>query len=471
MNEQFREPTTVFNTPLADALINLSRVVSSSFHTLPISGGMSLEQSPLKNKYEEVFGAQLLRSEMTVTGSHFDSFFFGDKVICEAESMAATLYGADGTLFVTSGTTVSNQIAIDALYERNMHVLLDKNCHQSMHFALHRHGATVDYLQSSWICEKSDKNIWSLNNLLALLLKAQHAGAPYGLIILNAHSYDGVVYDVPQVIAYLLQNGVTTRAFLIDEAWGSANYFLKDLKSLTAMQSRNLLTKYPDLKIIATHSAHKSLSCLRQASMIHYCGDENLGRQLKLSRFRLHTTSPSYPILASLDLARAQMQGEGEKLLMRASALAFHFCHEIKNTLGTSGILINETIATADPFVYVHTDPTKISINVEELGISAGDVKERLFLRHGIYVNRITETSLLFNFHIGITMRATENLLAALGEMSHTPKLWPNLSCSENFIIPYPPGVPLVVPGDAITPAIQKHIREIQRSGVHVFYA
>jgi arginine/lysine/ornithine decarboxylase len=268
MNEQFREPTAAFKTPLADALFNLSRNVTSSFHALPIYGGMSLEQSSLKNKYEEVFGAQLLNLEMTITGPHFDSFFFGDKVICEAESMAATLYGADGTLFVTAGTTVSNQIAIDALYEQNMPVLLDKSCHQSMHFALHRYGAKVDYLQSIVTCEKSDKNIWSLNNLLALVLNAQHAGMPYELIILNAHSYDGVVYDVPQVIAYLLQSGVTTRAFLIDEAWGAANYFQKDLKPLTAMHARALLTQYPDLKIVATHSAHKSW--LRKPTTLHH---------------------------------------------------------------------------------------------------------------------------------------------------------------------------------------------------------
>ena len=460
-----------YETPLADAVINLSHELSNSFHALPITGGSSLEGSLLKNKYDEIFGMQMLRSEMTITGTYFDSFFFGNKVISEAENLAAKLYGADGTLFVTTGTTVSNQIAIDALCERNMRVLLDKSCHQSMHFALRQHGAVVDHLLPIWRCEKSGKNIWSLNDLLTLILNAQHAGAPYELIVLNAHSYDGMVYDLPQIIAYLLQNGAATRTFLIDEAWGAANYFQKDLKSLTAMRARFLFKDHPQLKIVATQSAHKSLSCLRQASMIHYCGDTELGARLKLSRFKFHTTSPSYPILASLDLARAQMQEEGEALLIRASTLSTYFCQEIKNLWHMTDNLINETMPPANPFVYAHNDPTKVSINVDELGISAYDVKDKLFLNHGIYVNRITDTSLLFNFHIGITAGATENLLRALQDIGLASEQWPSFTNSENFIISYPPGVPIIVPGDAITPEIQKYIRKMKRSGAHVFYA
>lgn len=471
---QAREPLTIRSsaaTPLADALTSISRSVSSSFHALPLSSGRSLHGSGFKKKYDEIFGDEYLKCDMTVTGQNFDSFFFGEAVIHESEKMTASLFGATGSLYVTAGTTMSNQIALDALYDKGMRVLLDKNCHQSMHFGLHRLRADVEYLHASWNCKHSEKSAWSLNQLLAISLEAQQAGRPFDLMILNAHSYDGVVYDIPGVIEYLLSHGVVTRTFLIDEAWGAANYFHSDLMKLTAMAAGRLLKDYPDLNIVATHSAHKSLSCLRQASMLHYCGDPDLGVRLKLSRFRLHTTSPSYPILASMDLARAQMQDEGTVLMARASELAAHLRREIKTTLRGSDITLNEATVEPVPIAYAHADPTKVSINVSGLGLSAAEVKETLFQKHGIYVNRITEASLLLNFHIGVDSHAVEELLKALHDLSKAPKPWQRMDCSEKFIIPYPPGVPLVVPGDAITPAIQKQIRDIQRSGAYVFYA
>ena len=458
-------------TPLADALSSLSRKVGSSFHTLPLSGGRSLNQSLFKARYEELFGKNCLDSEMTVSGSHFDSFFFGEKVIHEAEQLAAKLFGADGTLFVTTGTTVSNQIALDALHEQGMRTLMDKNCHQSLHFGLHGKNAEVEYLQPSWSCGQSHKKAWSLGDLLAMTLEAQASGRPYDLIILNAHSYDGVVYDIPCVIGYLLKQGVTTQSFLIDEAWGAANYFHQDLQPLTAMNVGSLVEAHPGLRVVATHSAHKSLSCLRQASMIHHRGPGELSERLKLSRFRLHTTSPSYPILASLDLARAQMQQEGEVLMARASELAARFREEVRDCLSNTGIGLNEASVASSPIPYAHADPTKVSINVSELGMSASEIRDILFSKHGIYVNRITEASLLFNFHIGIDASSVDQLLQALRDISAKTRQWPSLNCSEKFIIPYPPGVPLVVPGEPITEAIQKQIRDIQRAGVYVFYA
>jgi arginine/lysine/ornithine decarboxylase len=455
-------------TPLASALLNLSASKINSFHTLPLSRGRSIQFSGLRDKYAQLFGADYLRSDLTITGEHFDTFFFGKQVIHEAETLAARLFGADGTFFVTSGTTVSNQIALDALYEKGGRVLLDKTCHQSMHFGLHRNHATLDYLQPAWSCGLSDKNMWSPSDLLTMVLEAEREGRPYQLIVLNAHSYDGVVYDVPGLIEFLKENGASTVSFLIDEAWGAANYFQSDLKRLTAMGARRLTARWPDLRIVATQSAHKSMSSLRQASMIHYCGDHTLAARLKVSRFRLHTTSPSYPILASLDLARAQMAVEGTALMARATSLAENFRQEVRRLLGDDAV--NTDSFDHEAFQFSHADPTKVSVNTEALAISARDVKEMLFCKHGVYVNRITDSSMLFNFHIGIDADAAQALIVALEEIA-THRIAPQLSRSEGFIIPYPPGVPLVVPGQQITAAIQHQIKNIQRNGVQVFYA
>lgn len=98
-------------------------------------------------------------------------------------------------------------------------------------------------------------------------------------MILTAQSYEGIIYDIPQVLAHLLSAGVQARKFFIDEAWGSLNYFSEDTRQLTAMNIDSLLELYPDLEVICTHSAHKSLFCLRQASIIHCRGKKNWQRR------------------------------------------------------------------------------------------------------------------------------------------------------------------------------------------------
>jgi arginine/lysine/ornithine decarboxylase len=458
-----------FDTPLANALLSLSESNISSFHALPLSRGRSISASSLSNKYHRLLGENYLQSDLTVTGDHFDSFFFGKQSIHEAENLAASLFGADGTFFVTSGTTVCNQIALDALCKKNDRALFDKTSHQSLHFGLDRNNAKVDYLQPTWTCNASGKNMWTPADLLRMVLAAEKEGDPYKVIVLTAHSYDGVVYDIPGLIRYLLEHGATTMNFLIDEAWGAANYFQQDLKPLTALRAGLLRSQWPNLNIVVTHSTHKSMSSLRQASMIHYCGDCNLAARLKTSRFRVHTTSPSYPLLASLDLARAQMGLEGEDLMARATELAATFRKQIIELLGPDAV--NAGAYPADQFQYSHSDPTKVSINIDSLGISPSEFKEILFSEYDIYVNRITEGSVLFNFHIGIDDNAAQHLFGAIQAISAKQKTTPELARSEGFIIPYPPGVPLVVPGQQITTAIQRKIETIQRSGVHVFYA
>ncbi|OIQ89413.1 biodegradative arginine decarboxylase [mine drainage metagenome] len=459
-------------TPLADALIKLKSAESlTSFHALPLSRSMSITNCELADKYQELLGDTLLGTEMTLTGKYFDSFFFANGVIKEAEQLAANLFSADGTLFVTSGTTTSNQIAIHALHQDGGRVLLDRQCHQSMHFTLHSLRAKVDYLIPTNSCEHSGRNHWHLEQLVQKAITAKQNGEPYHLIVLNAQSYDGVIYNIPSVIEYLLKHDIGTRNFLIDEAWGAANYFNNLISKYAAMNiADSLMSEYPDLSVVATHSAHKSLSCMRQASMIHFRGSNKLRDRLHAARFQIHTTSPSYPILASLDLARAQMAIQGEALTRKVTYLAKMFIETISTDPLLNTFKTNKYIFPEHPFQYAFADPTKISLNVEELGIQPIDVKELLYAKYGIYINRLTETSLLLNFHIGIKQECVNKLISALRELQLAyPANFPIQGYSQEFIIPYPPGVPLIVPGESITHHIQKKIRDIQNSGVHVF--
>lgn len=454
------------NTPVASALLSMREMTKHSFHALPILNGNSLANSELADNYQALLGENLLASELSTTGHYFDSFFFPKAAILESENLAASLFGADGTLYVTTGTTTSNHIAINALFEQGP-VLIDKNCHQSLHFMFHSLNAKIDYLQPEFYCEKSGRSAWRMASFLETVREAEQAGRGYEVIVLTAQSYEGVIYDIPKILRVLLDSGVSTRRFLIDEAWGAANYFNPELRAVSAMNIDGLILQYPELEVVCTQSAHKSISALRQASMIHFRGAKELRERLHIAKFRLHTTSPSYPILASLDLAQAQMASEGSQLVAQAVALAEDFKAKLQAGADWSYYHLCQMPDLGDMSPYITQDPCKLSINIESLCMAACDVQAYLFKEHGVYVNRFTNHSILLNFHIGINESAVTAMLTGLADLQRQQiKNLQKKTHSGFFVIPYPPGVPLLVPGELITETIRAKIESIRNSGV-----
>lgn len=462
--------TDCSKTPIADKLLKLRESTNYSFHSLPIFQEQSLLSSKLLlDKYRSIFGDELFGCELTTTGQFFDNFFFPSGVILESEEATSKLFGADGTLYVTTGTTTSNQIAASALYKNKGRVLIDKNCHQSIHFVFNAMGAQVDYIEKKYCCEKSERSAWDINDVLEKIKSSEALGVGYELIVLTAQSYEGLVYDIPGIINELIGSGVSTKKFLIDEAWGAANYFNPVLKPLTAMRVEKLLSNHPNIEVVTTQSAHKSLSAMRQASMIHFRGGLSLQKKLRSARFQIHTTSPSYPILASLDLARAQMSLDGERLLSQSLDLTKMFKQRLKDekNLSCYGLCDESSMKSFGRFV--KSDPCKISINVEALCLSGNEVRDFLYKEHKIYVNRVTEKSILLNFHIGITMDAVNAILDGLVDLQKKQISKSVIKIkSDKFIVPYPPGVPIVVPGDEITTEVARKIGAIKNSGVTV---
>ncbi len=283
------------------------------------------------------------------------------------------------------------------------------------------------------------------------------------------------MYSIPDIVSALKERGVRIKNLLVDEAWGSAAYFHEDMKTRTAMCAAGKFADELDMNIVATHSVHKSMSCLRQASMILCHGEEELVERLRLSRYKIHTTSPSYPILVSIDLARAQMSDEGAAIMHRCEVLADCLRTSIESDPDLSLFSINTTHVPKAVLSYVALDPTKVSINVSQLLCPPTELKQRLYREYGIWVNRCTTSSILFNIHIGINYEEIANILDALRdiqclELARQKKGGGGLHpLSENFVISYPPGIPIVMPGEPLTPAITARIQAARHSGANVF--
>jgi arginine/lysine/ornithine decarboxylase len=419
----YRADDALTATPICDKLLELGDRDLVSFHALPLTRLRSVRASRLQDSYERLLGGALLRHDLTCTGSCFDTPVVPRRCVEQSRQLTARAFGATHTSYLTTGTTTGNWVAVFALAGEGMPVLADRLCHQSIHLALARSRATVTYGQVRRREADSGRSALDVDAFVAAYRAAAEAGRPYKVVILNGCSYEGVVLDVREILAACLEihDDVT---FLVDEAWFAFAAFHPLYRPFTAMHAgRALAAEYPGKKfaVVATQSAHKSLSCLRQGSYLHVHGDDAVARRVKEVQYQLHTTSPSYPLLAALELARAQAVAEGEERIENALHLAASIRQAIRTDPKLAAYGVNESAEMLDGWTWI--DPLRISIDVRRLGVCARDVKEYLFARHGLYINHVTGTALLAHVHIGVDQAAVERLLDGL--RSFTPTTQP----------------------------------------------
>lgn len=456
-------------SPFSDQVEFIGRRLNRSFHALPISGGASLRDSEFEDHYYRILGNGFT-SELSVAQPFLDNLILPQAELACAENLAARVFGADATVFATCGTTISNGIALAALCPKpGVRVLADRNLHQSLHFNLSSLDARVDYLPCHTLDDELGLCASHPGDLKQLLRTAENAGDPYQLLVLNGQSYEGVIHSIPKFLQQIVESGTSLQKVLVDEAWGAANSFNPDLAPHTAMAAaQDEAVRAAGICVVATQSAHKSLSALRQASMIHIGGDMKIANAIRDNRYRLHTTSPSSRILLSLDLARAQAQTEGKQMMQRAIELAQTFNSNMRDMplrQGFTAFDLSEICAQHDHLI---ADPTKIILRSSLPTLGGKELRKTLFEEFGYYVSLTFSDAVLFNFHFGIRGDDVSGLTNALNQLAQrTDHMAPN-RISKDYIISYPPGIPLVVPGEEILPNTLVRMRQEQQNGARI---
>jgi arginine/lysine/ornithine decarboxylase len=407
-------------TPICAKLLELGNRDVVSFHALPLSKMRSVESSKLRGMYERIFGNEILKHDLTYTGDWFDTPVVPKLCVEKSRRITAKAFGAHYSCYVTTGTTTSNLIAIFALAGQNQRVLADRLCHQSIHCALAKNKSAVTYGRIKSRDENSGRAALDVDALIAEYRAAHEAARPYQLVILNGCSYEGLIYDVRKIMSACLKIHDNV-VFLVDEAWFAFAYFHPLYRHYTAMSAaQEIASTNPDKKfaVVATQSAHKSLSCVRQGSYLHIHGDEALIQRIKEVQYQFHTTSPSYPILAALELARAQAATEGRGQIENALRLANLIRHQITGDPALRGYRINESGQLVDE--YTRIDPLRLSIDVRQFADNAKVVKDFLFANHGVCINHVTGSALLANIHIGINEASVQRLLDGLRQCARS---------------------------------------------------
>ena len=453
-------------TPIADFLLQNKYHLTANFHALPI---FHLNPNLKRNrKYRELFGVDYMSLETTITGRAFDSFFYPTRCIKRAQQYAAEAFGARDSLFVTCGTSIANQIVVDAVVNKESRVLLDREAHQSLHFSVNNKTDNYDYFFREEYCKISGRKFINMEKLISQIIEAEKLKTPYDILVISASSYDGVIINISKFIEKIIVFAPKIK-FIVDEAWSSAFYFHPELSIYTAGYAAAKFSNKID--IVSTQSAHKSLMALRQASFIHSFANDEITRNLYASRFKFHSTSPNYPILASLDLSRAQMQAVGNKLLTNALANTKKMQTLLNEDPSLSVYKLpspNQSLSTISNGIFVE-DPLKIHIKFAHLGMAGDDLQEQLYYHYGLYFNRFTKDSFLLNIHISIEEEHLHFLVDALKSIKKGRLNKKIEKIKTDFVISYPPGIPLYAPREKITKQVYTRIRKNIQNGSTVF--
>jgi arginine decarboxylase len=277
-------------------------------------GGVAYLKHPVGMEFHRFFGENLLRSDLGISTAPLGSWLDHIGPAGESERNAARIFGADWTFYVLGGSSTSNQIVGHGVIGQDDIVLVDANCHKSICHSLTVTGARPVYATPTRngygmiglvpINRFSSQAIRQLIDESPLTVGAASKEPTYAVV--TNSTYDGLCYDVNRVVTELAQSVPRVH---FDEAWYAYAKFHQIYRGRFAMDVPDEMPNRPTL--FAVQSTHKMLAAFSMASMVHI----KLSPRAPLEfdqfneSFMMHgTTSPFYPLIASLDVAAAMME-------------------------------------------------------------------------------------------------------------------------------------------------------------------
>lgn len=604
-------------TPHFDNLKRYAARPISTFHALPIARGKSIIKSNWIRDFGEFYGLNLFLAETSATTGGLDSMLEPTGNIKVAQEKFARAVGADHVFFVTNGTSTSNKMVYQAVTKPGDIVIVDRNCHKSHHYGMVLSGAQPLYVEAFPMTEYSMYGAVPLRTIKQALLDLKQEGRldKVSMVTLTNCTFDGHIYNTRRVMAECLAIKPDL-IFLWDEAWFGFARWSPFLRPRTAMGAAAALESWradpaameaweaqanelgqdldprdprllerelvpnPEkmrIRVYETDSVHKSMSSLRQGSLVAV-RDEDYDHHLSAFHeavFIHASTSPNAQIIASLDVARRQMELEGYELVMRAIEVALAIRREVAShpliskyfsVLGadkmvppefrTSGFL-DYLAAGANWLTAVKAlkedefclDPTRLTLVCGTAGYDGTAFKNLLASKYNIQLNKTSRNSVLLQSNINNTRSDVAALIKVLLEISQgiearlkeegetgqaafaakvkslmedVPNL-PNFSrfhdgyrqdpgsstsegdmrtaffaayneadceylplaspalddrlsngpelVSANFVIPYPPGFPIMVPGQVIDADTIQFMRKLDVKEIHGYNA
>ena len=421
----------------------------------------------------------------------FDNLHHATEILKEAQKRAAHLYKAKQSYYLVNGSTCGILAAIGAACPRRSRILVARNCHKAVYHAIDLKELQADYLYPEFTKQGICGQITPQMVEEAIAKAAAHgSGCPYEAVVITSPTYDGVVSDVAGIAAVAHRYGIL---LIVDEAHGA--HF-----GLSQYFPKSAVTEGADLVI---QSLHKTLPSYTQTALLHVCSERvtlgEIERQLDI----FETSSPSYVLMAGMERCIHLLSMEKE-VLFESYRKKLETFYDRTKTLKRLRVIDRECFTKEEAFAF---DPSKLLIVTKSL--PGKELYDCLLHKYGIQMEMVSRDYVLGMTSIMDTEEGFERLWKALHEIDtmletndsagkeqpyipyenlyepaevvmtiaraqeqkkeQTPLSQTSGCVSGDYVYLYPPGIPLVAPGERITDNIRSHIESCRNLGLEVF--
>lgn len=403
----------------------------------------------------------------------FDDLHHADGIIRAAEARASQLYGAEETHFLVNGSTVGILSAILGVTEKGDQILAARNCHKSVYHAIY-----LNELEPVYIYPEYDE-MTGLNGEVKVdeieRLLERNPGVKAVMIV--SPTYDGVVSDVRRIAEVAHAHGVP---LIVDEAHGAHFGFHPNFPENANRNSAD----------IVIHSVHKTLPSLTQTALIHMNGMFVNREKVRMYLHMLQSSSPSYVLMASIDECMELIAENGEDIFSE-------YVDNLQKMREELGKLVVLRLVQTKNY-----DDSKVVISVRNASISSRDLEKILRTKYHLQMEMTSGEYILGMTAIGDTKEGMERFTKALLEIDRTLQtvkkefVWKELprtkicaksseilhkNCGElcgweesigkismEYAYLYPPGIPIIVPGEEISQEVVAYLKMYEKLGFSI---
>lgn len=411
----------------------------------------------------------------------FDNLHHPVDVLKTAQEEAARLYGVKDSFYCINGSTGAILAAVSAAVKRNGHILIARNCHKAVY-----HAAYLRELKVTCIYPHEDSELGINGGISPLRVERCLSDNPeIGAVLITSPTYDGIVSDIKRIAEIAHEHKIP---LIVDEAHGAhfcfSEYFPVSAAELGAD--------------IVIHSLHKTLPSMTQTSLLHLCSDR-VSREL-LTRFLgiYQTSSPSYVLMASMDACLYKLREDGEKMFSEYTGNL----EQARERLSKCRYIRLENTKTDPSLGIFDVDRSKLVLSTVHSTLNGRQLTEILRSEFHLEMEMEAENYTLALTSVGDTQEGFERLCCAVEEIDRRESLkytedlevqeksrYQELKqimkisqamdalteripmeesigrVSAEFAYLYPPGIPLLVPGEQITGLLIKNMRRYMEQG------
>ena len=457
-------------TPIYEAMKKYIDKEYLNFHTPGHCQGKWVEEN-----LKKIIGEKAFKADLTELPG-LDNLHTPVSSIKESEKLAAETFGADKTKFLVNGSTAGIIAAIMTAVDRDEKILIPRNAHKSVY-----NGLILSEADPTYIPLKKINGNFPLNVDIEVLKKSLKENIFKALLLTNPSYYGVCIKNIKEIKTNKCNPTHNDILMIIDEAHGAHLDFCNKLSDGASKSCADLWVQ----------SIHKNLGSLTQSAMLHFRDAKIDIQRLEAMLNLLQTTSPSYLLLLSLELARDNLENNSNLWDDFVDRL-IRYREKISERIKGFKLLQENDI---DPSLSL--DITKLTLFTDKLGVTGYEIAEILKKDYNILVELSSYDHILLfitpahdeenlSYLFDVLDDLSKRLLNYNKPMLQNHEKFPdvpdialkpgdaiklktreiNLSeasgkVSADFVVPYPPGIPVLIPGEIITKDIINYIEFI----------